>query len=152
MDAIHISSVYNRHWEPGIEFTEETMTQQHFKDECDINRIIERFTKTGTMPQIVAGFEFADVSDVPSYQEALDFLNAAQEQFMELPAKIRKEFDNDPGNLLRFLDDTNNYERAVELGLVEKEHVSEMLLKHNPLDEGGISPKGNSDRGEAEPA
>jgi phage internal scaffolding protein len=149
---MEIYSIYNRTWNPGIEFTEETMTQQHFKDECDINNIIERFTKTGTLPQIISGFEYADVSDVPSYQEALDFLNDAQERFMELPAKIRKEFDNDPGILLRFLDDPNNYERAVELGLVEREHVSEMPLKHNPLDEAGISPKGNSSGGDAEPA
>jgi phage internal scaffolding protein len=147
---MEIFSIYNRHWEPGITFTQETMTQQNHKDDCDVNRIIERFTKTGTIPQIISGFEFADVSDVPSYQEALDFLNEAQERFMELPAKIRKEFDNDPGTLLRFLDDPNNYARAVELGLVEKEHVSEMPFTHNPLDEAGISPQGNSSGGDAE--
>lgn len=120
MQIIH--SIYDRQWAPGITFTEDSKTQQNFQDECDINKIIERFTKTGTLPQIVSGFEFADVSDVPSYQEALNYLNEAQAQFMELPAKIRKEFDNDPGQLLSFLENPNNYERAIELGLVERQH------------------------------
>ena len=119
MTIIH--SLYNLPDDLGVTFTEPSMAQQHFKDECDINRIIDRFTKTGTIPQIISGFEFADLSNVPSYQEAMGFLIEAQDRFMELPAKIRREFDNDPGQLLTFLENPSNYDKAVELGLIQKQ-------------------------------
>ena len=116
-----IHTLYDTPGHPGVTFEEPTMTQQHFQDDCDINRIIERFTKTGILPEIASNFEFADVSDVPSYQEAMHFIMDAQDQFMELPAKLRKEFDNDPGQFLAFMEDSNNYERAIELGLIERQ-------------------------------
>lgn len=37
---------------------------------------------------------------------------------MELPATLRREFDNDPVKLLAFLQDENNRDRAIQLGLV----------------------------------
>ncbi len=38
---------YNPPPSPGIVFEEPTMTQQHFRDECDINKIVERAIRTG---------------------------------------------------------------------------------------------------------
>jgi phage internal scaffolding protein len=115
-----ISSAYKRHRTKGILFTIASRAQQHFKDECDINRIIERFTKTGLIPQIQAISHNADVSDFPSFQEAMDFIIETREQFMELPAKIRKYFNNDPGELVAFLEDPENFDEALRLGLVER--------------------------------
>jgi phage internal scaffolding protein len=45
---------------------------------------------------------------------------AAQDEFEALPAQIRARFDNDPANLIEFLENENNRPEAEELGLVEK--------------------------------
>jgi phage internal scaffolding protein len=42
----------------------------------------------------------------------------AQYQFDQLPALIRDRFHNDPQEMLAFLNDPNNYDEAIKLGLV----------------------------------
>lgn len=98
-----------------------TMTQQHFKDDCDVNVIVNRFLKTGQFPPVDPRAMYGDFLDAPqSYRDALDQVIAAEDQFMSLPANIRERFDNDPANLLDFLSDEKNREEAVSLGLLPK--------------------------------
>lgn len=98
-----------------------TMTQQHFKDDCDVNVIVNRFLKTGQFPPVDPKAMYGDFLDAPeSYRDALDQVIAAEEQFMELPAKVRERFQNDPAELLDFLADPKNKEEAINLGLLEK--------------------------------
>ena len=124
MTKTTIYSRYNVPKDDGLDFIEPTMTQQHFKKECDINTIIDNFTRTGELPQVY-GAEFADYSDGFDYQTSMNFLIRAQEMFDDLPAKIRKEFNNNPAELLTFMDNPENYDRGVELGLFEKRPVVE---------------------------
>jgi len=44
----------------------------------------------------------------------------AQADFMDLPAKIRQRFNNNPAELIAFLQSPSNVDEAVELGLMEK--------------------------------
>lgn len=44
----------------------------------------------------------------------------AQEQFAALSSKIRKRFNNDPVELLKFVSDAKNLEEMYELGLAVK--------------------------------
>jgi phage internal scaffolding protein len=115
----YIYSAFDRPQDSGIVFTMPTMAQQHFKDECDINSIMKRYTQTGLLPQSSREFFYGDVSEQLDYRQALDFLNNAQDNFDALPAVLRKRFDNDPGQLLDFLANPDNREEAVRLGLVE---------------------------------
>ena len=93
--------------------------QQQFKDECDINVLVERYGITGELP---VGdrrpIDAADFTEVTDYQTALNQLITAQNAFMDLPAKVRKEFDNDPAKLLEFLNDSNNKDEAIRLGII----------------------------------
>jgi phage internal scaffolding protein len=75
--------------------------------------------KTGELPTPRQGF-YADVSEVPDLTQALNIVQQAQQAFDSLPAKIRYEFHNDPSQLLKFISDPQNKERAIELGLIEK--------------------------------
>ena len=43
----------------------------------------------------------------------------AEASFMEMPAKVRAEFDNDPGKFVQFFEREENRERAVALGLIK---------------------------------
>lgn len=79
----------------------ETMVQQQFKDEVDVNTILRRFGagislwRVGT-PQ---GF-YADFRDVHDYDSAVRKVEQVHARFMELPADTREKFGNDPGRLV----------------------------------------------------
>ena len=99
-------------------------TQQQFKEETDINFIVNQFLKTGIPPAERQGGQFVDLLDMPNdYKTALDFIHQANGQFMDLPAEIRAYFQNDPGQALAFLENPDNYEKGVELGLFKRREV-----------------------------
>lgn len=105
----------------GVSFDpDEGRTQQNFRDECDINVIVERFGLTGELPQSLSVPQSGDFSGVTDYHSAMNVVAAADAAFMELPGALRARFENDPGRLLAFLNDEKNRAEAVELGLVVK--------------------------------
>lgn len=99
---------------------EESVTQQQFKDECDINEIVRRFGLTGEMPDDFRAPVSGDFTGVSDFQSAMQAVRAAQEAFNSLPAEVRAEFSNDPQRMMDFLSNEKNRERALELGLVQK--------------------------------
>lgn len=104
-----------------LEFTEPSMTEQHFKDDCDINNIVAQYQQTGVLPQGDRQPLFGDFADFPTdLMSSQKYFDDAQERFMQLDARLRKEFDNDPVKLLAFIGDSNNRDRAIELGLIER--------------------------------
>lgn len=100
---------------------EPTMTIQSAADDCDINKMIARYQRTGSYHNRVSvpsgRPEFGDFSDVKSYHEAQNIIIAAEESFASLPASVRDRFRNDPGQLLEFLENSSNLDEAVKLGL-----------------------------------
>lgn len=100
-----------------------SLTQQHFRDECDINHIIARYEQTGmlTDPMYPSTrmYEFGDYSSVQDYQDSLNSVIAAREMFDSLPSRIRERFNYDPARLLQFLSDDANRDEAIRLGLVD---------------------------------
>lgn len=106
--------------ETGISCPEPTLAQQQFKEESDINFIAERFGLTGEMPQVLQLPAYGDFTGIFDFQDAQNAVRKAMEQFMTLPAKLRTRFDNQPQKLLTFLEDPDNREEAVFLGLVNK--------------------------------
>lgn len=121
----------NRQLESDINCSDDPgKTQQHFKDEVDINTIVERFGLTGELPQVVQVPQYADYEGIFDFQTAMNAVRHAQEGFMELPAKLRARFDNDPQKLLTFLGDEENREEAIKLGLVNK--PQEQVVEETP--------------------
>lgn len=106
--------------ESGLECKDPTLTQQQFKDEVDINTLVERFGLTGEMPQVAKLPSFDDYTGIFDYQTAMNAIVAAREQFMTLPAKLRSRFENDPHQYVNFFADPNNKDEAIRLGLIEK--------------------------------
>lgn len=97
---------------------EPTMTQQHFKDECDINSIVERFGLTGELPSDIKAPVYGDFTGVTDFRSALHQVMAAEDAFMQMPAKVRSRFDNDPALFVDFCSDPRNREEAESLGLL----------------------------------
>lgn len=97
-------------------------THQSFKDECDINNIMKRFEKTGILPDLIKrNPRYGDFSDVPSYQEALNTVLLANEQFAALSARVRDRFNNDPQAFLAFVHDEKNSDEMIKLGLASRQ-------------------------------
>ena len=98
--------------------TGESLTQQHFLQECDIKTIIKNHDRTGIIQHVSRGVaEYGDYSEVHEYREALDLINAADESFAGLPSDVRKQFNNDAGEFFEFATNPDNAEAMVELGL-----------------------------------
>jgi len=94
-------------------------TQQSFRQETNINEIIRRAIDTGEPPPFKPGGTYGDFSILTDYQTALQMVEDADKAFQALPAKVRKRFDNDPAQLLNFLNDPANYQEGVDLGFYE---------------------------------
>lgn len=99
-----------------------TPTQPQFKDECDMNRILEKYSPEQIEERRLAmqGM-FGDYSDVLDYGQAKMLVNNCDAAFNSLPAKVRSRFDNDPEQLIEFMLDESNNEEAVQLGLKPKD-------------------------------
>lgn len=120
-------TIYDTYQEKkGIEFVEPTMTIQSEKDNCDINVIMNRYATCGTpLPYRADGVQpvYADVSELGDYIENYQRCKQAEEIFNALPSALRKELDNNPANLLAFIQNEANRERCVEYGLINKPAV-----------------------------
>lgn len=105
---------------------EEGRTKSEFMDECDINKIMARYRRTGVLPESAraAAARFGDFSQVPSFMEMQDKILAANEMFAALPAAVRKQFDNDPHEFLSAAQTEEGQELLIKLGLGQEELAS----------------------------
>lgn len=101
---------------------EEGRTKSEFMDDVDINKIIQRYKRTGNLPDStrLALKRYEDVSEVTDYHQLYDRLHAAQDAFQSLPAAVRKKFNNDPGQFLAALDTKEGQDILVEAGLASR--------------------------------
>lgn len=106
--------------ESGLHCEDASLALQHHKEECDINTILQKFNVTGLLPESPLSPRYGDFSGISDYHTAMNRVIAAQDEFEALPAQIRARFDNDPANLIEFLENSDNRQEAEELGLVEK--------------------------------
>ena len=114
--------------ETGLACQDPSLAQQHMKDECDINVLVERFGVTGQLPTTPLEPSYGDFSGVSDYHTALNAIKAADDAFMALPAKIRAKFDHDPNALLNFLQNEENRDEAIQIGLIDGKPVVEPVV------------------------
>ncbi len=95
-----------------------SLTEKHHKDECDINKILARYVKTGviTHGKTLTGY-YDDVSNIGDYTQAMETVARAKELFMQLPSGVRTKFNNNPAEFLDFCGDEDNLEELQEMGL-----------------------------------
>lgn len=104
---------------------EPTLTVQAEKDNCDINVILERFGQGVPPPMITVPPADVEWNDALDFQSSMNLIVQAREAFMEVPAKIRARFHNDPQEYLEFIYNDDNYDEAVKLGIIPKPVESE---------------------------
>jgi len=108
-------------------FSKPSLAKQSFRDECDINNILRQFNVTGQLPVGSVQPQYGDFSGITDYQSALNAVMAAQDSFLQLPAKVRAKFDNDPALFLEFASDEANKDEMKALGLLRHETVETVV-------------------------
>lgn len=102
-------------------FNDDSLTQQHFRKSTNINDIISKYHKTGVLPvQSMRPKNFGDFTGVVDYMDAMIRVKRVNEEFRSLPSKVRKRFENNPAELIAFLEKEGNRQEAIELGLIEE--------------------------------
>lgn len=105
------------------------VTKQSFKNECDINRIMARYTKTGVIEHLNRNKPEYGFAPEVDFRQALELIDKASDMFDKLPAKIRAKFDNDPGKFLGFVENPENRSEAALMGLLNEEATLEEAEK-----------------------
>lgn len=95
---------------------EESMAQESDMEDSDINIIMKKYNTTGLLPQINMEALTGDFSEAGDFRDAQEKLRAANEAFAEVPAALRRRFDNDPQKFIDFVMDDANLEETVKLG------------------------------------
>ena len=89
--------------------------KQSFKDETDINKILERANKSGTISHLNKHRgEYADFSDFDFFEAQL-MLTKGREIFDDLPAEVRSEFNQSQADFFEYVNDPKNVDRLDEL-------------------------------------
>ena len=95
-----------------------SVSQSRYQAECDINTIVRRFGLTGDLPVNAAMPTSGDFTGISDFHSALNMVREAEEAFMAFPASVRERFGHDPQQLMAFLENADNRDEAVKLGLV----------------------------------
>lgn len=105
-----------------------SITRASFRDECNINSIMAKALKGGHVPINPKSALFGDVSNMGTYHEMNMRLQEIQDEFnRNVPAEIRLKFGNDSGRFADWLQNPENKDEAIRLGLLEDpERVKEM--------------------------
>jgi len=94
-------------------------TKSEFLDECNINTIMAKYKKTKQLPDSIRleAAKYGDFSQVPDFIEMQEKIIAANNLFDALPATVRKQFGNDPGEFIKAAETAEGRELMVKLGL-----------------------------------
>jgi len=134
----HVRTPYNydpdvASYQSGLDCSDDpSQAQQHMRDECDINIMLSKF---GIENLAQVPFQSGDVvfDESFDFQESMNLVVAANNAFLALPARVRASFENDPAQLLDFLNDPANRDEAMRLGLLATPVVT-------PSPEGSVEP------------
>lgn len=112
--------------------TNPSLTKQYFKDECDINNIVKKFSDTGQLP--VQNNLEPQYGDVPNMdlKEALDMVQFARQEFDELSTVDKDRFGQNFHNYCQFLSD---YEKSPESFYNETSFETDTSVSEPPKDD-----------------
>lgn len=94
-------------------------TEQSHKSMCDLEMIINRHLMSGGLPPLPES-TYVDLTNLPSYQEALNVVLTIESTFEQLPLKVRDAFGHDPEAFMAALHDPANKDHLIELGVFER--------------------------------
>lgn len=93
--------------------------QQNFAQGSSVGDLVERHRLGAAIsdPSATRQPIFGDFTSL-DFQRYQDTVIDVKRNFDKLPSKVRRKFNNDPYQLLRFVDDPANLAEAKELGII----------------------------------
>lgn len=103
----------------GTHCEEDSLTQQSFTQDADINVLARRFGMTNNkMPEVIPDPRlYGDYSNAPDLKTALDIIRDASAHFNQLPPELRFRFQNSPAHFWEFVHNPNNRDEGIRLGI-----------------------------------
>ena len=119
-NTIEFYSPYKNPKKPCFfETTGESLTQQHFAEESEINNIIRSHDRNGVIDHIHRGNAiYGDFSNITDLSDALIQIKEAQQEFLNIPSEIREKFKNDAGEFFKFASNPDNESEMQKMGLL----------------------------------
>ena len=92
-------------------------TKQAFKDSTDINKILAKAQIQGSISHLEKhGAFYGDFANAPKdLFEARELIDRGKAIFAELPAEVRRDFNQDPVRYFEFVNDPANKDRLHEV-------------------------------------
>lgn len=107
----------------GLEFVQPSLTQQQFKDECEIESLLKAHN-LGQVMGILNNHQrqplYGDVSDIPDFHVSQNHVARATEYFQGLPSDVRAQFNNNLAEFLTTLNDPSAREALTDMGVLKK--------------------------------
>lgn len=97
-------------------------TQQQFGYETDINNIVKGMVPTNFNSKTPL---FGSTFDPSAYENAVNIVADAMSKFESLPSDLRHRFNNDPKQLLAFVNNPANKDECIKLGFLKPDIVSD---------------------------
>lgn len=125
---------------PVADSSKPSLTQQEFKESCDINNILAKFSvqaqalgvdPSQLMPQDQGTYgDFSNLDDFQTAQNKIAFLN---DQFSNLPSSVRRKFGDDLNTFINAVSDPNRIDELGELGVWNKDSFLEFKRQRAQL-------------------
>lgn len=98
------------------DYSKDGRTKQSFKDETDINKLLVKAAKGGSISHLAKhGAVYGDFSDINDLMTAFSRLEKGKEIFEQLPGELKREFNQSPQEFFNFVNNPENVDRLPEL-------------------------------------
>ena len=125
---------------PIADSSKPSLTQQEFKESCDINNILAKFSVQAQalgvsvsqlMPQDQGTYgDFSQLDDFQTAQNKIAFLN---DQFSNLPSSVRRHFGDDLNTFINAVSDPSRIDELGDLGVWNKDSFLEFKRQRAQL-------------------
>lgn len=121
MNSHGVRSKYSPRVGYVTECGEETKVQQHFKDQCDINKIARSVEATGSSDHVkMARERYGDFTEILDIGVNMDKAAKAQQLYEQLPVEMRKKTGNSIPEFFKYIQNPENLDECVKWGIFDK--------------------------------
>lgn len=131
---------YNAPKSPIADSSKPSLTQQEFKESCDINNILSKFSvqaqALGVDPSLLMPQDqgtYGDFSNLDDFQTAQNKIAFLSDQFSNLPSDVRRKFGDDLNSFIGAISDPNRIDELGELGVWNKQSYLEFKRQREQL-------------------
>lgn len=128
-------------------------TKQAFKDETDINKLLAKANRGESISHLAKyGATYGDFTDMDDLLDAHNKLARGQQIFQDLPGEIKREFNQDPRQFYKFVNDPDNANRLGEvLPDLAQRGTQLPAVKRTPDNQREPTPAPEAPEGDTEP-